>query len=176
MFFLIPGYIGPSRMLGNREPIILCKLQKIRAILSALFLGRYIKGALEPEHSYHSGPWLKVSPDATSLFSSVCDFVPAAQGKRLRTCCGESSMAMASAFPSLPLLDHGVKYTLNCLKPSHPLPLHPWWQVCQGEQAQSHRHRACPDGIHQISLSRSLGDQDLPWMVLIGLLTDWKSQ
>lgn len=52
MFFLIPGCIGPSRMLGNREPIILCKLQKIRAILSALFLGRYIKEALEPEHSY----------------------------------------------------------------------------------------------------------------------------
>lgn len=101
MIFLIPGLRDPFRLLGGREPIISWKLQKIGAILSALFLGRRIKGALEPEQRYHSGPWLKVNLTVVSLLSSVCGLVSAAQGKWLGPCCGESSMAMASALPSL---------------------------------------------------------------------------
>lgn len=116
MLFLSPGWIDPSRLLGGREPIILWKLQKIRAILSALFLGRHIKGALEPEHRYHSGPWLKVNLTVPSLLQFVVLSLLLKESDSAHTLEGA---AWPWLLPSLHY--HKVKCTLNCLNhETHP--------------------------------------------------------
>lgn len=175
MLFLISGWIDPSRLLGNREPIIPWKLQKIRAILSALFLGRHIKGALEPQHRYHSGPcgrWIYLWYLCFSLWSCPCCSSKVTLLLLWRKLLHAFCLPLTAIAWSWSEIHTELSKVWDL---SRPLPLHPWRQVCWYEKAQTHWHRACPAGLHQILWSRSIADQDLPWMVLIGLRTDWKS-
>lgn len=82
--FLIPGWIDLSKLLGNREHIILRKLQKLQGNSTC---------TLGDTHWARTqiSLWLKVNLAVVFLLSSVCGLVTAVQGKWLLTCCEKAA-------------------------------------------------------------------------------------